>query len=266
MFLALSKILSLLIYPLSLVILLLTIGLVVLVRSQRRLIQRGAIASIILAVVLLWGSSNYAVSNFFVRSLEFQNIPTGDLPTTQAIVVLGGGTKPMISPRPWVEVAEAGDRILYGSRLLLQGKAPLLIVSGGRAEWMGEGGNPESEDMAIFAQALQVPASVIIQDPTSLTTYENAVNVKQIMQQRQIQKILLVTSALHMPRSLAIFRKLSIDAIAAPTDFLTVNNTNDKGFLGLLFGLLPDADALKNTTNALKEYIGLFVYRLRGWA
>lgn len=265
MLLALSKILSLLIYPLGLATSLLIVGLVSLYRRKGRL-NKTVIVTLSLALMILLSSSNYVISNVLVRSLEFQNIPMGELPSVQAIVVLGGGTKPLISPRPWVEVAEAGDRILYGSRLLLQGKAPLLIVSGGRAEWMGEGGNPESEDMAIFAQALQVPASAIIQDPTSLTTYENAVNVKQIMQQRQIQKILLVTSALHMPRSLAIFRKLNIDAIAAPTDFLTVNNTNDKGFLGSLLDLLPDVDALKNTTNALKEYIGLFVYRLRGWA
>ncbi len=216
MFLFLSKLLPLFFYPLGLSCLLLVVALLLLWKRPR--LSAIPIATVLL--ILLVGS-NAGLSDWLARSLEFQNIPTGDLPTTQAIVVLGGGTKPMNSPRPRVQVAEAGDRILYGSRLLLQGKAPLLIVSGGRAEWMGEGGNPESEDMAIFAQALQVPASVIIQDPTSLTTYENAVNVKQIMQQRQIQKILLVTSALHMPRSLAIFRKLSIDAIAAPTDFLT---------------------------------------------
>jgi uncharacterized SAM-binding protein YcdF (DUF218 family) len=82
---------------------------------------------------------------------------------------------------------------------------------------------------------------------------------------RGINKILLVTSALHMPRSMEIFRRLDIETIAAPTDFLTVQNSNSKGW-GILLDLLPNADALKNTTNAIKEYIGLFVYQLAGWA
>ena len=53
----------------------------------------------------------------------------------------------------------------------------------------------------------------------------------------------------------------TIEAIAAPTDFLTVLNSNSKGW-GMLLDLLPNADALKNTTSAIKEYIGLFVNQL----
>jgi hypothetical protein len=59
---------------------------------------------------------------------------------------------------------------------------------------------------------------------------------------------------------------LEIEAIAAPTDFLTVNSDNAKGFVGTLLDLLPEAEALKNTTNALKEMVGIIIYRLAGWA
>jgi uncharacterized SAM-binding protein YcdF (DUF218 family) len=265
MLLALSKILPLFVYPLGLAIVLVSIALVVIIRRKSQA-RSWAITLISLALGILLASSSRPVSDWLVRSLEWQNIPTGDLPTADAIVVLGGGTRPKIAPRPWVEVAEAGDRIIYGARLWQVGKAPLLIVSGGRAEWLGEGGNPESEDMGAIATALGVPNRAIVQDSTSLNTRENAVNVQAILQQKRLHRILLVTSAMHMPRSLAIFRKLGIEAIAAPTDFLTVNNTNDKGIAGNLFDLLPDAEALKNTTNALKELVGAIVYRLAGWA
>jgi uncharacterized SAM-binding protein YcdF (DUF218 family) len=50
-----------------------------------------------------------------------------------------------------------------------------------------------------------------------------------------------------------------------PTDFLSVQNENNKGF-ALILDLLPSVDALKNTTNAIKEYIGLLIYKLAGWA
>lgn len=265
MFLVLSKLLPLFVYPLGLAIVLTSVALVGMLRHRGNA-RKWPRLLIGLALAILLVSSSRPASDGLMASLEQQNIPTGNLPKAEAIVVLGGGTRPKISPRPWVEVAEAGDRIIYGARLFLEGKAPLLIVSGGRAEWFGEGGNPESDDMAAIAMALGVPTSAIAQDATSLNTRENAVNVKAIMQQRGLKKILLVTSALHMPRSLAIFRKLEIEVIAAPTDFLTVSNTNEKGFAGNLFDLLPDADALKNTTNALKEIVGTLVYRLVGWA
>ncbi|MEA5478808.1 YdcF family protein [Pseudanabaena galeata UHCC 0370] len=227
--------------------------------------NRFASALIGIALVILLLSSNEIFSKWLVRSLEWQYLPNGDIPQAEAIVILGGGTRPRIAPRPWYEVNEAGDRILYGSWLYKQGKAPLIIVTGGRAEWLGDGGNPESEDMAAIAEFLGVPSRAIIQESQSFNTRDNAVNTKQILAQRGINKILLVTSALHMPRSMEIFRKIGIESIAVPTDFLSVQNENSKGLAAVL-DLLPAVDALRNTTNAIKEYIGLLVYQLAGWA
>ncbi len=279
MSLFLSKLLPLFFYPLGLSSLLITIALIILLwRSKRSrsatiagrgisLFKRSRVASILLGIALtiLFLSSNEVVSKGLVRSLEWQYLPNGELPQAEAIVVLGGGTRPRIAPRQWYEVNEAGDRILYGSWLYKQGKAPLLVVTGGRAEWYGEGGNPESEDMAAIAEIMGVPANAIVQESQSFNTRDNAVNTKLILDKRGINKILLVTSALHLPRSLEIFRKVGFECIAAPTDFLTVNNQNQRGWASVL-DLLPSAEALKNTTNAIKEYIGLFVYRLSGWA
>jgi uncharacterized SAM-binding protein YcdF (DUF218 family) len=275
----LSKLLPLFFYPLGLSSVLITIALVILLwRSKRapnttnssKLIStfkknRFASTLIAIALVILFLSSNEIFSKWLVRSLEWQYLPNGDIPKAEAIVVLGGGTRPRIAPRPWYEVNEAGDRILYGSWLYKQGKAPLLIVTGGRAEWLGEGGNPESEDMAAIAEFMGVPPKAIIQESQSFNTRDNAINTKEILAKRGITKILLVTSALHMPRSMEIFRKVGIETIAVPTDFLSVQNENSKGLAAVL-ELLPSVDALRNTTNAIKEYIGLLVYQLAGWA
>jgi uncharacterized SAM-binding protein YcdF (DUF218 family) len=270
----LSKLLPIFFYPLGLSSLLIAIALFSLLWTKRsRNVsntnklknKRFPIILLSLALTILLLSSNLIFSNWLLRSLEWQYLPTGELPQAEAIVVLGGVTKPRIAPRPWYEVNEAGDRILYGSWLYKQGKAPTLLVTGGRADWYGEGGNPESEDMAAIAEAMGVPRSAILQEPDSLNTRENAVNTKQILSQKGINKILLVTSALHMPRSMAIFRKLGFEAIAAPTDFFVVQNQNNKGW-AILLDLLPNADALKDTTNAIKEYIGLLVYQMSGWA
>jgi uncharacterized SAM-binding protein YcdF (DUF218 family) len=262
MFLFLSKLLPLFIYPLGLACLLLFLSLILLWQRPRL-----AAVCITFALVVLVLGGNGRIATGLVRSLEWQHLPTAELPTAEAIVVLGGGVRPESPPRPWVDLAEAGDRVLYGARLYQAGKAPILILSGGRIEWKG-GGPPESADMAKLAEAMGVPSSAIVQDPTSLNTYENAVNVRKILAERQINRVLLVTSAMHMPRSLLIFQKQGIEAIAAPTDFLVTEQDlrePESSPQAVILNSIPDADYLQQLTRALKEYVGTVVYRLRGW-
>lgn len=261
MFLYLSKLLPLFFYPLGFACVLIVVALVTL----RKRPSWAATAMMLSLIVLLVGSSGL-VARSLVRSLEWQNIPSS-VPDAEAIVVLGGGTKSAVSPRPSVDLSEEGDRVLYAAELYQQKKAPLVIVSGGRISWHGSG-TPESADMAALLDQLGVPAKAVVQDPDSLNTFENAVNVQKILDSRGIRRVLLVTSAMHMPRSLLIFKRRGVAAIAAPTDFLVTNNELQEmrnSPQATLLNLLPDADRLQQTTRALKEYVGLFVYRLRGW-
>ncbi|WP_017655495.1 YdcF family protein [Fortiea contorta] len=262
MFLYLSKLLPLFFYPLGLACISLVVALVML--WKRPHIAAGAIA---LALVLLLCCSNAWISQSLVRSLEWQNIPPNPIPNADAIVVLGGATKSASPPRPGVDLSEQGDRIIYAAQLYRQQKAPIIILSGGRIDWRG-GGASESADMADILTSIGIPADVIIQEPDSLNTYENAVNVRKILQSRNISRVLLVTSAMHMPRSLKIFQRQDIEAIATPTDFLiSENEVQELGSSpkAAILNLLPDTNNLHQFTNALKEYIGLFVYSLRGW-
>lgn len=198
-----------------------------------------------------------------MRSLETENILKTEIPKADAIVVLGGCIKHAFPPRPWLEVAEEGDRVLFAAKLYREGKAPRIIMSGGRVDWLGNN-VPESTDMAELAETMGVPKSVILEDQTSRNTHENAVNVKQIMDAQNIHRILLVTSALHMPRSLRIFQKLGIDSIPMATDFLSTDEET-LSIQEAALNLLPEAERLRLTTRALKEYIGIAVYWLRGW-
>ena len=261
MFLFLSKLLPIFFYPLGLACLLMVVALITFWKRPR--IAVGAIAT---ALFVLLIASNAAVSRSLVRSLEWQHIPSGELPQVPAIVVLGGAIKPQVPPRPWVDVADRGDRILHGAQLYRQGKAPWLIFSGGRIDWK-DNSDSESKDMAAIALAMGVPQSAILEEPTSLNTYQNAVNVRKILAERNIRQVLLVTSAMHMPRSLLIFKRQGIDAIAAPTDFLVTENDFKPldSWQAIIFNLLPDIENLGNTTSAIKEYVGIAVYRLKGW-
>ncbi|MGB5960876.1 MAG: YdcF family protein [Coleofasciculaceae cyanobacterium] len=262
MFLFFSKLLPLFFYPLGVVCWLLVVALILWWRKSRFVP-----IPVLTALLVLLLSSNSWVANSLVQSLEWQHIPQGVLPTADAIVVLGGATRSKFPPRPSVDLSEAGDRVLYGAQLYRQGKAPLIIASGGRINWRG-GGSAESADMAEIMITLGVPDSAILQDPTSFNTYQNAVNVQQILKKQGIRKILLVTSAMHMPRSLAIFQRLGIDTVAAPTDFLVTQQElaePNSSIEASLLNIVPDAFRLEMTTRALKEYLGTLIYRLRGW-
>lgn len=257
MFLFLSKLLPLFIYPIGFSCICLIVTLFTFYKRPRV-----AQVSIALALTVLLLGSNGWVADALVRSLEQQNVPTGKLPKADAIVVLGGATRAATAPRPWVDVSEAGDRPLYAAYLYQRQQAPLIVLSGGRVDWK-DGGPSEAEDMAQLIEAMGVPAKAIRQERTSLNTYQNAVNVKPILEAEEIDQFLLVTSAMHMPRSLAIFRKQGMNAIAAPTDFLIV--PEESSLESFLLNLFPDASNMKRTTLALKEYIGLCIYKLRGW-
>ncbi|MBW4562660.1 MAG: YdcF family protein [Mojavia pulchra JT2-VF2] len=262
MFLYLSKLLPLFFYPLGLACVSLVVALVTLRKRPRT-----AAIAIVSALILLLFCSNSWISHLLVRSLEWQNIPSAQIPNAEAIVVLGGATKSNFWPRPTVDLSEQGDRVIYAAQLYRQQKAPIIILSGGRIDWRG-GGSPESADMAAVLTSIGIPPEAIVEEPNSLNTYENAVNVRKILQSQNIRQVLLVTSAMHMPRSLKIFQRQGIEAIPAPTDFLVSQGELQE--LGstpkaAILNLLPDTDNLHQFTSALKEYIGFFVYSLRGW-
>jgi uncharacterized SAM-binding protein YcdF (DUF218 family) len=72
-----------------------------------------------------------------------------------------------------------------------------------------------------------------------------------------------------MPRSVAIFERQQFEVIPAPTDFLATwgeeGLTNEVGLVGVLLRALPNSERLDFSTRALREYIGIVVYGLRGW-
>lgn len=261
-FLFISKLIPLFLYPLGLACVLLIVALLLSWKNSR-----WTPLPVFLALIVILLGSNGWVSSYLVTSLEWQNIPAREIPTAEAIILLGGATRSAYTPRPMVDVSEEGDRVLYAAKLYQDRKAPIIIATGGRIYWRG-GGKPESADMASLLEMMGVPEKAIIQEPSSLNTYQNAVNVRKILEERGIKRVLLVTSAMHMPRSLLIFKKQGIEAIPAATDYLVseyelqeINSSTES----IILNILPEADHLRSSTRAIKEYIGTLIYRLRGW-
>jgi len=263
MFIFLSKLLPLFIYPLGITSILLLFALAVKDNPRARS------NLIIAALIILWLSSTTGFSNLLARSLEWHYPTPDEIPAADVIVVLGGGTEPAIYPRPSVEVNSAGDRVLYAASLYKEGKAAHILLSGGSITYLSNGTTTPAEEMATILTAVGIPKEALWLETTSQNTYENALYSKEILVNNEIERILLVTSAMHMPRSVALFEKQGFEVIPVPVDF---NITEDESpqdrsgnFLLKVIHIIPRASNLSLTTSAMKEYIGYFIYKLQGW-
>lgn len=201
------------------------------------------------------------VSHGLVRGLEGQYPPSSieATPTADAIVVLGGALAPIEPPRRSAELTDGSDRVLHAARLFRAKKAPLVIASGGAGP-DGAQASPESQDLADLLVEWGVPREAIVKEGSSGDTHENAVETQRILAARGLKRVLLVTSALHMPRALAVFQRAGVEAIPCPTDFLAVDPPRRT-----VQDYLPDSEALLHSTAAVHEWIGRLWYRVRGW-
>lgn len=212
-------------------------------------------------VALLMICGNGWFTGGLIRRLERQYPARTPVPPADCILILGGGTESPIPPRPTVEVDDAGDRVLYGAHLYRLRKAPWVLCTNGAGQW-----RPGVEDMAELLEMIGVPKDAIIKEAKALDTHQHAVYLRPLFQERGFKRILLVTSAAHMPRSMGVFKRLcpGLEFIPAPTDF-RVPNALPTPWYRHLAGLVPSAGSLVGFSNAMHEYMGMVYYKLRGW-
>jgi uncharacterized SAM-binding protein YcdF (DUF218 family) len=249
----LTKLLPLVIYPLGLVIILCLSGVLLGLKGFKRC----AILSVLLAVGLLWVSSTAVCADFILGSLEnkYPPVVVEDLPVADAIVILGGMTRGVVPGTGSSDLGGSVDRLFQGAKLYRTKKAPFVILAGGGVP----GHVSEAELMAEVLAVLGVPRNAMLLESRSRNTYQNGVNILPILQAQGLDRVLLVTSASHMKRAIAVFEALGVDVIPAATDYQVVEKVPS------CLDWLPDAESLSSTTKGIKEYVGLAVYLVRGW-
>lgn len=253
-----SKLLAQLIYPvISSLLLAIAAGLAF--WRRRRRLGGWCLA---LSIIWLWLCATPLVARWSLARLEtrFPPVAAAALPEADAILVLGGIVAPPRPPhRLHFNLSSSVDRLWHAARLFKAGKAPRVVAVGGNLPWSDDNIS-EAYVMAEVMQSLGVPPAAILIESASMTTYENALYSKKVLAEHGIESILLVTSAMHMPRALATYRGAGIKAMPAPIDFIAIPGT------GLdIWDFLPDVSALGVTTAVLRETMGGYYYRLRGW-
>jgi len=250
-----TKILSLFLQPLPLGLLLVVVGSVLWCWRDWP-----GISVLITGVLVLWVPSTPVFSDWLRGTLESRYPPTPveQVPTADAIVVLGGSVGMPLPPRVYPDLNDAADRVWHAARLYRAGKAPLVIASGGTMPWKDQEYR-EASVMQTLLGSWGVPPDSVLLEASSANTYQNATNTAALMNKRGFDRVLLVTSALHMRRALATFRSSGVTAVPVATDYQVVQTART------MLDVAPNAGALSGSTAAIHEYVGYLVYDWRGW-
>ncbi len=246
----LLKIFNYIIFPPSIFIIILIAALLLMKKSRLK-----STALIIADIILIYALSIEPVKNLVLSPLESYSAPIDLNANHHAdyIVVLGGGTIDQ-SPEEYGKgslIPDAMKRALYGIYLAGIYNLP-VIFSGGRLS----DDQPESEaDIAVRIMNRYSSGKIkLIKEDLSRTTTENAEYIKL---KYNPGRIILVTSAYHMKRSLYSFSRAGITCVAAPTDY----KIDQSGFNATSF--VPKTSELDDIYKGLKEYAGLIFYKLK---
>lgn len=255
MFFVLSKTLGLFMVPSNLMAALGLIGIALLFTRFRRLASWLIVTSLVLIVFAGYSP----LGNILMLPLE-QRFPPWDTSrgAPDGIIVLGGAIDPEISlARGVVALNDSAERITVTAELAHRYPNARIVLSGGTSSL-----NPNTPREAPIAVkelvALGVAHDRITIDDQSRNTIENAVFSHLLASPKPDERWILVTSAAHMPRAIAVFRAVGFPIEAYPVDYQT-RGRND---VIDLHTSLPGG--LEMTDQAIHEWAGLVIYRLAG--
>ncbi len=245
-FIFLKTVLYLILPPASLVILM-ALGFLV---GPRRVLGRLLVAA---GFFLLYFLSISPISDALLKPLEWGLPPWKDGPVkADAIVVLGGGVRDLT----WLELpsepsGSSQERVVRGIMIYRKHHLPLVLMGGNGDPSRTK--TPDAEAMARTALELGVPSRAVKVENRSRNTLESAKALKGMIKGRDI---ILVTSAYHLKRASAMFRKQGFRVIPAPAGY----RYEQKKLT--FFSFIPHAGNLDDSSTAISEYASLLWYSL----
>lgn len=258
MFFILSKVLGWFINPLHAGLVLFAVALVLRRLKKRPRLQRWLV---IVAIAEMWLFSLRIVSEPLTWGLEHQYAREPRIEDAPSAIVLLTGMTRNPDRGEW-ELTESGDRLVETVRLAHRYPDAKIVVSGTFTDDDGSS-RSEAKTIAGLITDMGVDATRVLLDEKSRNTYENAKESSAILASAFADAtgargpILLVTSAMHMPRAAACFRKAGVEVVPWPVDF------HSRG-LGPR-GLFPGIDDMTQSYEALREYFGLLAYKVSGY-
>ena len=247
MFFILSKILDFILQPICWIFILLVLAYYS--RFSKRLIA-------ITLILLLLMSNGWFVNQCY---LAYES-PQKDLKQSyQWCIILGGG---MMRSGAGYRTGETADRFIQPLLLYKQGKIKRLLLTGGNVNIKGLkiDDTQECKKVKDVLVAMGVDANDIYLEEQARNTHENATYTKEVLKPYLAEKILLVTSAMHMPRAKACFLKEGFKVDDYPADIKKKDTPS-----GILDQIIPQERNLSKIAELIREMAGYAIYRLMGY-
>ncbi|MEM7551559.1 MAG: YdcF family protein [Bacteroidota bacterium] len=253
MFFVLSKIFGYLILPLPLIF---VFSIISFFLKRKRISRYLFVIASVLTIVF----TNDFLANLSLKLLEGDPIPISELEHYKVGVVLTGLTRARDLPDSRVSFAEGVDRITDAVLLYRKGVIRKILVTGGSPLLKTD--YNESEMLVNFLKLCRIPDPDIIIERKAQNTYQNALYTSELLKENGYsEKILLITSAFHIPRASSCFKKQNVNHDVFPTDFLT--HPVSEISLDYFF---PTHEALLKWNHFNKELFGMLVYKIMGYA
>lgn len=254
MFFFLSKTLNYLTMPLVIICILLVLSWGLKRKRWKGRLYKGAI-------ILLLFLSNDFISNEVITQWEIPATPYGQITKTYQLgIVLTGVTKGNMHPEDRVYFTRGADRVIHALQLYKLGKIKKILVSGGNGG-LAVRSRKEADELADALVLMGVPKEDVLRENQSRNTRESALEIKEMLKDSYVPvDCLLITSAFHMRRSRACFKKIEFAMDTFSTDFL---HHERKYSLDVLF--IPKLEALTIWTILMREWTGMLAYKLNGY-
>jgi uncharacterized SAM-binding protein YcdF (DUF218 family) len=254
MFFVLSKTIDFLAMPVTIVALLMLAGL--LVKNPKRKKQL-----LWTAFILFMFFSNDFISNEVMRWWEVDATPYDEVKPHALGIVLTGTTIPQLTPNDRVYFSRGADRVTHTVELYHRGLIKKILVSGGSGLLVGED-EPEANKYRRAMTMMGVPAEDILLENETRNTYESAVQVRPMLDSLNFtaKDCLLITSAFHLRRSAACYRKAGLELEMFSVDFYA----HPRHFYPGVF-LIPKVEALVIWHKLVKEWLGMAAYKVAGY-
>jgi len=255
MFFLLSKIVGFFASPSNLIATLLVFGVALHLAGR----SKGAWRLTTLSVVLLLLVGYSPFSNILLLTLS-ERFPAWKSAGADpdGIIVLGGAIDSDATvARGMLELDASAERVFAMLDLARRFPHARIVFSGGSATLLGEGAS-EAPIAGRLLESFGIAPERFMLESRSRTTDENAAFTRDLVKPQPGQRWLLVTSAFHMPRAVAVFRAAGFAVEAYPVDWRTRGWVDAASPFELLSEGLARADL------AAHEWVGLLIYRLAG--
>lgn len=254
MFFILSKTLNYLVMPLTMVAGCFVAAALLKYSSWRK-------RTFVAGLILLFLFTNEFISNELMKAWEVDATPFRDMNKYKVGIVLTGAFIGGQQPDDRVYFSRGADRVVHTVQLYKLGLIERILVSGGsgRIVDIGEREADKFRDAMIL---MGVPDSAIVLENTTRNTHESAIAVKELLRESgyDSRQCVLITSAFHMRRSLACYRKVGLHMDAFATDFYGHHGTYYPDSF-----LIPKIDALIIWHKLVREWVGFIAYWIAGY-